>query len=137
MMWYVVLIICLLVCVYWGQVLGLMIQCDNCTVLNEGKKYVYMIPFLRVIMFISFLYDSICNKEWKRFLMYAFYSGKNVMLLCAIIDLLPELQRIRRKQEMKKRINCCSLVSLKMFASDVQSVLDNVLNCRYQFNSFH
>lgn len=101
MSFYFFLVLLLLATVYFGQVLGLMIYCDNCRDFKEAKRYVYLIPLLKITLFIAFVRDCIRDKKLGWLLSYIAIGDKSVMILCTIVELLPELQRERKRAKVK------------------------------------
>jgi len=64
MIFYVFLFFLLLVCVYLGQVFGLMIHCELCDEFKDTKRYLYLIPFLRIILFFYCIKKCHTEKDW-------------------------------------------------------------------------
>lgn len=123
MSFYVMLCMFLILCFYLGQVMGMMIHCDNCSDFKGLKKYVHMIPFLRVALFFVCLYECIRDKDWKFFVAYMFTSGKNVMIMCAMVETLPELQRIEQRKALRRELSTSPIVALKSILFDTQSLI--------------
>lgn len=101
MSYYIFLIVLLLATVYFGQVLGLMIYCENCRDFKEAKQYVYLIPLLKITLFIAFTKDCIREKKLGWIPSYIAIGDKSVMILCTIVELLPELKRERQRAKVK------------------------------------
>ena len=102
MTFYVLLLILFLMCWYFGQVFGLMIHCDNCVDFKPVKRYVYLVPVLRVMMLGLCLADCFKEKNIKMFFAYIFCSEINIMILCAMLEMEPELQKIRQRSNMRR-----------------------------------
>lgn len=90
----------LILCLYCGQVLGLMIHCDNCGDFNLVKKYVFLVPLLKLALFFPCLHDCIHEKNLKALWFYLFSGRMSMVILCVMVDLLPEW----KKQQEQNRI---------------------------------
>lgn len=93
MSFYVFLGILTLICLYLGQVFGLMIYCDNCSEFKDAKKFVYIVPVLRTTILFSVVSECVRERKWKLLYSYIMLGDKSVMILCAIIEALPELRK--------------------------------------------
>lgn len=104
MSFYIFLVGLVLAAIYFGQVFGLMIFCDNCRDFKEAKQYVYLIPLLKISLFVAFIKDCICEKRLGWLPSYIAMGDKSVMILCTIVELLPDLQRERQKQRQRAKV---------------------------------
>lgn len=102
MNFYIFLFLLLLMCMYLGQVFGLMIHCDNCREFKDAKRYVYFVPILKIILLLFFVKDCIQKKEWKFLFTYFAIGDKSILILCTIVELLPEINRERQRAKLKK-----------------------------------
>lgn len=128
------LLIVLLLCLYCGQVLGLMVHCDNCDDFKEIKRYVWIVPFMKLALLWPCLRECLQEKSLKSLRFYLFSGNMSMVILCAMIDAFPgwkETLRNKKIKKLEKRINMQkSLVpeTLKSILSDVETALGYDLN---------
>lgn len=120
MSFYVLLSVLLMVCLYCGQVFGLMIYCDNCSDFKDAKRYVFLIPFLKIALFIAYAKDCVEEKRWKDLLRYISIGDKSVLIICSIVELLPELCKEQKKAKVreirrKPKVSILSLAKIVLF----------------------
>ena len=123
MSFYILLFVFLLLCLYLGQVTGMMIHCDNCSDFKGLNKYVYMVPLLRVALFFVYLYECIRDNELKFFVAYMFTPGKNIIIMCAMVEVLPELQSLERKKALKRKLSPSPIMMIKSILFDTQNII--------------
>lgn len=78
------LFLVLVFCVYLGEVLGLIILCDNCEMLQKSRKYAFWVPFLRTGAFGAIFFECVRENKWESLKYFIACPGKNVVILCAI-----------------------------------------------------
>ena len=103
MSFYIFLGILTLICLYLGQVFGLMVYCDNCSDFKDAKSFVYIIPILRITILLSVACECIRERKWRLLFSYIMLGDKSVMILCAIIEALPELYKERKEAVANKQ----------------------------------
>lgn len=118
MIFYIFLFVLLLICLYLGQVFGLMIYCDNCKEFHEAKRYVYIIPLLKIVLWVPLIKDCIKSRQWKMLGFYILMGDKSVMILCTIVELLPELHR-QQQRAMVRNMQRQQKSSIVRFARSV------------------
>ena len=129
MTFYVILFVFLLFCIYCGQVAGMLIHCELSEDLSAVKKYVPMIPFLRIIMFFCCIKYCIRDRNLKFFLYYLFQSEKNFIFLLVLVEILPQLESARRIREVNRKLRETPAMTLRKILFDSQHISEK----RYQF----
>jgi len=102
MIFYFSLAILLIFVLYCGQVIGMLIYCENCSELKEAKAYVYLVPIVKVAMIVPCINDCFKEKKIRWLITYLMLEDKNVMILCAIVDMLPELRKIEQRSKVRR-----------------------------------
>lgn len=102
---------------YFGQVVGLWILCENSYSLKEVKKYAYMVPIIKVVMVVECIKDCIKEKSVRWLIAYLFMKDKNVVIICTLADLLPELHKIDQRKKVKKMQRRQRSVSVSVWKS--------------------
>lgn len=97
---------------YCGCVLGLCVQCDNFTVLNDAKWITPYVPFISLYLFFNSLIQSIKNKHNASFKHYLRTHQKSTVILSCYASTVAD------KQTKKKFIS--------VFQSTVQAVLNHM-----------
>lgn len=87
--------------VYFGQVLGLLIHCDNCKDFKGVKKYAFFVPIFSVLFFFLYLERCAKEKEWKKLFQYILLGDKSILIMCSIVEVLPELQREQQRAKVR------------------------------------
>lgn len=98
---YIAVFVGVLLCMYLGQVLGLMIRCDNNEDFKGIKGYIWLVPFLNVVTFFSILKDCVKTQSW--IMMKAFFSvgDKSIMIMGAMVQQTEEIERIRQTNALR------------------------------------
>lgn len=129
-----ILLIALLLCLYCGQVLGLMVHCDNCDDFREIKRYVWIVPFMKLALLWPCLKECVQEKSLKSLRFYLFSGNLSMIILCAMTEALPEWKEtIRNKKivKLEKSFNIQkSWISetLRALFSNVETALGYVVN---------
>lgn len=124
-----ILLSALLLCLYCGQVLGLMVHCDNCDDFREIKRYVWIVPFMKLALLWPCVRECAQEKSLKSLRFYLFSGNMSMIILCAMIDASPvwkEKMRNKKIIKLEKRYNMKkSLVpeALRSILSDVETAL--------------
>lgn len=128
------IVLLLILVLYCGQVIGLLIFCENCSGLKEARAYVYMVPFVKVAMLAPCIKDCAKEKSLKWLITYLFMKDKNVTILCAIADMLPELRKIdqrkkvRQMQKQRTSISPMKVLKSLLYADDDASAYGFQIN---------
>lgn len=129
-----ILLVALLLCLYCGQVLGLMVHCDNCDDFREIKRYVWIVPFMKLALLWPCLKECVQEKSIKSLRFYLFSGNMSMIILCSMIDAFPgwkETMRNKKIQKLEKRINMqksSASETLRSILSDVETALGYNVN---------
>ena len=129
MMLYVLMFLLLVICVYFGQVAGLMIHCELYDELKGTKQYVYLIPFFRIILFFYYIAKCVKDKDWEFLWSYLSCADKNIIIMCAMSKAVPELHRMERIRSVNKKLNSTNRSTLKGLLFTTHDIIE----CRYQY----
>ena len=126
-MLYVFFAVLLMVVFYLGQVIGLMIHCELCSDFRELKRYLYAVPFIRIAMFFFCLYDCIKDRNLKLFIAYIFCPDKNIMIICSLVECLPELKKLQsqRKRRVRRELQTSPLDTLRAVLFGTQDIFES------------
>lgn len=123
MTFYVILVVLFLLCLYVGQVLGLLIHCENCGYFKGAKRYVHLVPILKVGILVPCVKDCIKEKSIKWLIAYLLTSDKNILIMCGIVELLPELERAKVKKERKKPVRISKVRTICSMLLETQYIM--------------
>ena len=123
MTYYVALVVLLLLCFYLGQVFGLLIHCDNCSDFQEVRRYVYLVPFLKIALAIHAARQLAKDRAWKLLVSYFLGGDKSILILDAMVETLPELQKENQRSKIRniqRRPKVLPLNTLKSILFETQ-----------------
>ena len=123
-MFYVFLIFLLLVCIYLGQIIGLMIHCELTDELKDTKEFSYMVPLLRIIMLLYVVADCAKANKWGFFFKYLACRNKNTIIMCAMADVVPEIRRARRRKEVSRKLRRSNQATWRDIIFNSQDIIE-------------
>lgn len=112
-----VFILLLIVIYYFGGALGLLMQCEQIKALNQVKRFVWYIPFLK----LQFIYERLKKGrvlDKIHFLVSYFrMREKSFVFICCMAICLEELceeEKVKSKTTSEQRRQCILNAKLKM-----------------------
>ena len=81
-----IMYVCILVWIV-GQLLGLLVLCENSEKLRKSTNKVIYVPILKAILTFKFLEESVNKRDYKIFFNYLFDADKSLILLLILTNL--------------------------------------------------
>lgn len=100
---YIYYMVLLLPILFIGEVVGLMVHCENSKYLYPAKNYVWLVPILQIIILFDFLGDSIKDKDFKLLIGFFKYGQSSLIILGSICNELDHKKstHIRKRNPSK------------------------------------
>lgn len=81
-----------------GECLGLLLYCENDPNLQDGKKYVVLVPVIKLMYIIHCVKESIVSKHWKTLFHFCFFEANSLVCLYGILYAIKELEKEKKRK---------------------------------------
>lgn len=83
-MFYFSLLALFLLVVFIGEVLGLLVQCENSKQLRPAKACVWYVPLIQLFIFFNLLVDGIRNRDFGMLIAFFRFGESGIIILGCI-----------------------------------------------------
>lgn len=99
---YILYFVLFLVVIYMGEVLGLLIQCENCNELRKVSRKVFYVPFLGVALLFAYIKESCEKRDMHSLIEYILFEEKHLFMLFIMAKYF---ETASKKELQRKRIS--------------------------------